>query len=145
MAASALESAVKKVMSSYVAAHCSSSEEQQQQGPMQFAVLFKNRDSTTPSQTKAAQAGKTQQQQQDAASKAAAQQQQQLDANERLDKSRAINIAVAAVQECCKGCGGGKVNLSQPQVCHVWFPAGLQERLARRACRSTAAVMARDA
>jgi hypothetical protein len=123
MAASALEAAVKNVMSSYIAAHCSSSidaqqQQQQQQGPVQFAVLFKNRDSTVPSQPKAAQGGKAkqQQQQQDATSVPAGQQQQQQDANERLDKSRAINIAVAAVQECCTDCGGAKVNLSQPQV-----------------------------
>jgi hypothetical protein len=110
MAASALEAAVRKVMSSYIAAHRSISssgssddnqQQQQQQGPVQFAVLFKNRDSTAP---KAKQSGKTEQQQ------------QQPDASERLDKSRAINIAVAAVHECSKDAGGAKVNLSQPEV-----------------------------
>jgi hypothetical protein len=127
MAASALEAAVKKVMSSYVTGRCTASsagssdddQQQQQQGPVQFAVLFKNRDSTAPKVTQPGQPKQQQKQQQDSTNGSAAQQQQQQqqdDANERLDKSRAINIAVAAVHECCKDVGGAKVNLSQPQV-----------------------------
>jgi hypothetical protein len=128
MAASALEAAVMTVMGSYVAAHCTASssdgsddnqqqQQQQQQGPVQFAVLFKNRDSTAPKVTQSGQPKQQQKQQQDTANGSAAHQQQQPhDANEPLDKSKAINIAVAAVHECCKIVGGAKVNLSQPQV-----------------------------
>jgi hypothetical protein len=126
MAASALEAAVKKVMSSYVTGRCTASsagssdddqQQQQQQGPVQFAVLFKNRDSTAPKVIQPGRPKQQQKQQWDSTNGSAAQQQQQQDdANERLDKSRAINIAVAAVHECCKDVGGAKVNLSQPQV-----------------------------
>jgi hypothetical protein len=129
MAASALKAAVKTVMSSYVKAHCtaasgnsSDDNQQQQQEPVQFAVLFKNRDSTAPKATQSGQSKQQQKQKHDSTNGSAAQQQQeQHDASERVDKSRAINIAVAAVHECCKDVGGAKVNLSQPQV----RPAGV--------------------